>query len=375
MKSEWTLHLASAALVSQAIGARSKISVPLTNTINLFTIPIGVGEPSGIHHVGIDSGSRVTWCGAVTPYVTTKSTVDLEVSMRIMYEYGDAEGKYVNDTVTLKSEDGYHQIKLPKVTIGKISSPIGFDDYDGLMGLNAIWKSDRSSEIENQTLMVHMWNRGLLKQNMFAVSGKPTKSMTPEKNGVITFGGYEPSQFIGKMYWYSCKSGSHWDWTASVSYGRTALSSGPIRGIFDTGFTIGPALSSDLFTKYVASIPGAIWNQDDFKKYNPSGNVNRHLLKIPKTSISQMNDLCFKSDDEKNWCFNPEAQLIPEDLLPDSNFRYSYVSPFHASTNPNLPSFKFGMKGHERYYVVYDVGNYKRQLGRRPNFKTFNSIS
>lgn len=371
MKSGWTLRFTSCAILrlSHAIAVQpSTISVPLTNAINLFTIPMGVGDPSGIHHVGIDTGSLVAWCGAVTPYVKTQSTIDLQLPMRINYEFGDAEGTYVNDSITFKSDDGYHQIAMPKVTIGKISSPVGFDGYDGLIGLNPVPReSGPNSAIENQTLMVHMWNRGLLKKNMFAVSGKPTKSMTPEKNGLITFGGYEPSRFIGQMYWYECRSGSHWDWTATVHYGETALSSRPIRGMFDTGFTIGPALSPDLFSKYLSSIPGAIWDPEDVKQNNPGGNINRHLLKIPKSSISQMKDLCFETLDSKNWCFTPEAQLIPENLLPDQQFRYSYVSPSHGT---KFSSFKFGMKGHERFYVVYDVENYKIGLAETAWTKT-----
>ncbi|EGG09272.1 aspartic peptidase A1 [Melampsora larici-populina 98AG31] len=373
MKTRWIQHFTTCVLLSQSIQVRSKVSIPLTNAINLFTVPISIGDPSTIHHLGIDTGSLVTWCGAITPYVETKSTVNLNLPMQINYGFGDAEGVYVNDTISFKSEDNDHQIIMPKVTIGKISSPVGFDGYDGLIGLNPVpWESDPNSIIETQTVMVHMWKRGLIQKNMFAVSGKPTKSMKPEKNGMITFGGYEPSLFVGELYWYDCYSGSHWDWTASVRYGETSLSSGPIRGMFDTGFTIGPALSPDLFKKYINSIPGARWDSQDFQQSNPSGNINRHLLKIPKSSIHQMKDLCFKTQDFKDWCFTPEAQLIPENVLFHQTYRYSFVSPFHGT---KLPSFKFGMKGHERFYVVYDVENYKRQHGRKASFEKLETIT
>lgn len=98
------------------------------------------------------------------------------------------------------------------------------------------------------------------------------------------------------------------------------------------GTTLAPSLADDLFDKYVADIPGAVWRADDYFKNNPIGLVNRHLLKIPKTSISKMKDLCFTAFlDQKPWCFAPEAQLIPEDQLPDDKYRFSYVTPLGAT--------------------------------------------
>ncbi|EGF99545.1 aspartic peptidase A1 [Melampsora larici-populina 98AG31] len=162
MKTRWILHFPICVLLSQSIRVQSKVSIPLTNAINLFTVSIGIGDPSTIHHLVINTGSLVTWCGAITLY---------------------------------------------------IPSPVGFDGYDGLMGLNAVpWESNPNLIIETQTVMVNMWKRGLIQKNMFAVSGKPTKSMKPENNGMMTFGGYEPSLIIGEMYWYDCYSG-RWLWT------------------------------------------------------------------------------------------------------------------------------------------------------------------
>ncbi|EGG09096.1 aspartic peptidase A1 [Melampsora larici-populina 98AG31] len=358
---------AAVVLVGHAIGARSKLSIPLTNTIDLYTMPMGVGEPPQFRDLALDTGSFVAWCGAVKPYVVTKSTVDLHINMRINYGVGFVRGSYVNDTITFESENGNERIEIPQVTIAKAATSVGIDGYDGVIGLNPAPKDD-PSVVENRTLMTYMWNSGFLEKNMFSLSFKPTRSMTPEKNGVITFGGIEPSLFIGQLYWYNCQTNGHWwDWTVTISYGKTALSPGPIQGIFDTGFTLAPTLSDDLFSKYVASIPGAIWDHDDFVKNNPEWDVNPHLLKIPKTSISQMNDLCFTASDQRPWCLNPEAQLIPEGVLPDDSYRYSYITPvceiYHVRRSKTcgliLTVNLVGMKGHERYYVVYDSENYR----------------
>lgn len=364
----WQIYLASCALVSQRIEGQSIVSIPLTNSIDLFTVALGLGEPAGVHRVAIDSGSYVTYAGGITPYVETKTTVDLQVPLRINYGYGYAEGAYVNDTVTLKSLDGNIGIDMKQVVVGKVSKLVGFDGYDGLMGLNYP-PVNEPAVFMNRPFIWFMWERKLLKKNMFAVSSKPTRSKEPEENGVLTFGGIDQSRFIGQIYWYKCKTGSWWDWTAKISYGQTALSSGPIQGIFDTGYTLGPALSNKLFDQYVAAIPGAIFSYDDYNKNNPAGFVNRHMLKIPKASISQMQDLCFTASDERPWCFTPEAQLIPEGVLSDDLYRYSYISPSDGSV-PDVATFNFGMKGHERYYVVYDTENYRIGLAETAWTKT-----
>ncbi|EGG04340.1 aspartic peptidase A1 [Melampsora larici-populina 98AG31] len=365
MNFRWKVWFASHALVSHGVVARSKVSVPLTNTINLYTVPMGIGQPPQFRDLALDTGSFVAWCGAITPYVATKSTVNLNLHMHINYGVGYVDGSYVNDTITFESGNGGARIEIPNMTIGNATTSVGLDGYDGQIGLNPVPRKD-PSVIENQTLMAYMWSGGFLEKNMFSVSFKPTRSMTPEKNGLITFGGIEPSLFIGQIYWYSCQTdGYWWDWTVDVTYGKVELSSGPIRGIFDTGLTLGPSLSDDLFAKYLAEIPGAIWDADDFAKNNPDWSVNRHLLKIPKTSISQMNDLCFTASDKRPWCFTPEAQLVPEGVLPDDTYRYSFITPGSGKS-----SFSFGMKGHERYYVVYDSENYRIGLAETAWTKT-----
>ncbi|KAH9810818.1 aspartic peptidase A1 [Melampsora americana] len=352
----WQIYLASCALVSQGIQAASKVSIPVTNAIHLFTLPLGVGNPPGVHHVGLDTGSHAAYVGAIKPYVKTKTTVDLQVALRVDYAHGYVDGNYLNDTITFQSENGSGRIEMQTI-IGNVSKLVGFDGFDGLIGLNIAPKNE-PAYFMNTPLTVFMWQRGLLEKNMFGLSTKPTRSMKPEKNGMITFGGIDTSLFIGQISWYKCNTGSWWDWTATISYGKTALSAGPIQGIFDTGFTLGPALSTDLFNKYVAAIPGAVWDNDDYHKNNPGGYVNRHLLKIPKDSISKMQDLCFTASDKRPWCFTPEAQLIPEGVLSDKTYRYSYITPSNGS-DPKVSTFNFGMKGHERYYVVYDAENYR----------------
>lgn len=52
------------------------------------------------------------------------------------------------------------------------------------------------------------------------------------------------------------------------------------------------------------------------------------MLKIPSSSVAEMEDLCFTAKDVR-WCLCPEAQLVPDGLITDGEpgYRYGYVSP------------------------------------------------
>ncbi|KAG0142223.1 hypothetical protein CROQUDRAFT_50609 [Cronartium quercuum f. sp. fusiforme G11] len=340
--------------LSTSVLAKSKVSIPITNAIDLYTMPIKIGKPGHVHQLAIGTGTSDTFCGATRPYVATSTTIDLHRKFDEEYLYGNATGNWVNDTLTFGNDSS--RIVLSDVSIGNVSSFVGFDHFDGMIGLNRVGESKNYKTV--WTPMSYMWHRGLLQQNVFSISFKPIPTRTPEKNGVITFGGIDPSRYVGQIYWYPCQSFNAWDWTASISYGTKSLSPAPIMGSFSTAYTLGPALADDLFAKYVAEIPGAVWRAKEFWEKNPQGSVNRYLLKIPKSSISQMKDLCFTTNDRRPWCFTPEAQLIPENQLPDRAYRYSYVSPLGATTKQGA-TFIMGMKGFERYFSVYDIENYR----------------
>jgi hypothetical protein len=101
----------------------------------------------------------------------------------------------------------------------------------------------------------------------------------------------------------------------------------------NSGYTNTPALPRDLFDKYVLSIPGALWD-DSWLSLNPSGSVNKYMLKIPSSSVAEMEDLCFTAKDVR-WCLCPEAQLVPDGLITDGEpgYRYGYVSPLQTTVN------------------------------------------
>ncbi|EGG07584.1 aspartic peptidase A1 [Melampsora larici-populina 98AG31] len=351
--------LLACCLASGVIGTPSKFSLPLVNTINLHGIDVGVGDPPNVHRLAIALGISNTLIGAEMPYVPTRSTVDLNRPFQIDHMYGNASGKWVNDTISLGS--GTDQIVLPNIMVGDVSSGsfIGFGKCDGMFTLNRV--GDTAAHPENEsdwTPMSYMWHRNLLEQNVFSLSFKPTRTLEPEQNGMITFGGIEPSLFIGKLYWYSCKSNTGWDWTVTISYGGKKMYPTPLMAALDPAWALGPCLANDIFQDYIAGIPGSIWDYDDFQKNNPIGSVNRHVLKIPKTSVSKMKDLCFTAADKRPWCLTPEAQLLPEDMLPDPTYRYSYITPI-GSTVEQGSTIVMGMKGLERFYSVYDRENYR----------------
>lgn len=366
----WVICLSGCFLASVVIGKPSKFSLPLFNDINLYGIDVGVGDPPNVHRLAIALGTSNTLIGHEIPYVHTRSTVDLNQPFQIDHMYGKASGKWVNDTISLGS--GSNQIVLPKIMVGDVSSGSfsGFGKCDGMFTLNRVGDTAAHPEKESDwTPMLYMWHRNLLEKNVYSLSFKPTRTLEPEQNGMITFGGIEPSLFVGKLYWYSCQSNKGWDWTVEISYGSKKMYPTPLMAVLDPAWVLGPSLADDIFQDYIAGIPGSVWDYDDFRKNNPLSSVNRHVLKIPKASVSEMKDLCFTAADKRPWCLTPEAQLLPEDMFPDPTYRYSYITPI-GSTVEQGSTIVIGMKGLERFYSVYDRENYRIGLAETAWTKT-----
>ncbi|KAH9811582.1 aspartic peptidase A1 [Melampsora americana] len=339
-----------------------KLSIPIVNSLNLYTLNVGIGTPPTPHPLGIATGSANTFAGAFNPdtFQSTPSTTHLQKPFFIPYGYGNVTGTLLSETLTFTANE--NSLTLPNVTIGNVSKLVGFDGFDGLLGLGLSSESyprDAENIGELLTPTGIMYDRELLEEVMFGISFMPTRS-APDPNGLITFGGVNPNRFIGDLVWYPCSSYHTWDWKASISYGDATLSESELRGSFDTSYTNSPALPRYLFDKYVVSIPGAVWD-DSWLDLNPAGQINEYMLRIPRASVAEMEDLCFLSGDRK-WCLVPEAQLVPDGIVPNADpaYRYGYVSPIQtADASQRNSTFVFGMKAMERFYVAFDLANYR----------------
>lgn len=340
-----------------------KTSIGLTNERNLYTVPVGFGSPPQFHKLGVATGSANTYAGNIVKYESTASTLDLHQELFIPYGFGNATGKLLTDTLTLANDA--ESVSLPNTTVGNVTKLVGFEGFDGLLGLGLSSESyPRNEENIGQLLTPTglMYDRGLLEKVMFGISFMPTRE-DKDPNGLLTIGGIEPTKFVGDITWYPCTSYHTWDWSASISYGDTDLSGNNIQGAIDTSYTNTPALSRDLFDKYVLSIPGALWD-DSWLASNPAGVVSKYMLKIPSSSVAEMEDLCFTAKDIR-WCLCPEAQLVPDGLITDGEpgYRYGYVSPLQTTVNQEA-KFIFGMKAMERFYVAFDLANYRIGLAQ-----------
>ncbi|KAG0142801.1 hypothetical protein CROQUDRAFT_662053 [Cronartium quercuum f. sp. fusiforme G11] len=352
---------ASCLLFLICIGAQKtdkvKLSVPIVNTLNLYTISIGIGTPPRPHALGIATGSANTFAGALTPFLPSSTTITLQTSFFIPYGYGNATGTLISENITFGANKS--SLTLPNVTLGNVSKLIGFDGVDGLLGLGLSSESyPRDEENIGQLLTPTgiMYDREVLEQVMFGISFMPTRS-APDQNGLITFGGVDPSRFVGELVWYPCSSYHTWDWKAKISYGDAPLSDTEVQGNLDTSYTNSPALSQALFDKYVLAIPGALWD-NDWLTLNPAGQVCTYMLRIPRASVAEMEDLCFSSGGH-SWCLPPEAQLVPDGVIANAHpeYRYGYISPLQSPQQTSM--FIFGMKAMERFYTAFDLANYR----------------
>ncbi|CAH7676851.1 aspartic peptidase domain-containing protein [Phakopsora pachyrhizi] len=339
-----------------------KSSFEISNQQNLYTISVGFGAPPTYHDLGISTGSANTFGGNVKHYQATNSSVDLKKNFFTPYGFGNVSGTLVKDLLTFGSDN---EVRIHEAVIGNTSRAAGFESFDGLLGLGLSAQSyprNKENIGELMTPFGLMYSRDMLEKATFGLSFMPSTSKV-ERNGLITFGGVEQSRFVGEIQWYSCSSYHTWDWTATISYGDQNLSGKSIMGGFDSAYTNTPALPKDIFDKYVLSIPGALWD-DSWLDQNNAGVVGKHMLRIPKSSVAQMEDLCFTSGGT-SWCLVPEAQLVPDGVITDGEpgYRYGYVTPIRKQFDQGI-SFIFGMKAMERFYVAFDLANYRIGLAQ-----------
>ncbi|MBW0465826.1 hypothetical protein O181_005541 [Austropuccinia psidii MF-1] len=342
-------------------GKRVKTSLSIVNEKNLYTISVGFGSPPQYHNLGIATGSANTYAGNIKPYQLTPTTIVLDQPFFIPYGFGNATGKLVSDTLILGKEQD--SVTLRNFTVGNVTRLNV--RFDGLLGLGLSAQSYPRNSQNIGTLLTPtglLYDRDVLESVMFGLSFMPT-SKHPDPNGLLTIGGIEPSRFTGNITWYPCSSYFTWDWKATISYGDNNLSDKSLMGVFDTSYTNSPALPREIFDKYVLSIPGALWD-DSWQAFNPYGVVNKYMLRIPRSSVAEMEDLCFTAGGVP-WCLCPEAQLVPDGVITDGDpeYRYGYVTPLRDEVDQKA-GFIFGMKAMERFYVAFDLAGYQIGLAK-----------
>lgn len=129
-----------------------KISIPIVNALNLYTLTVGIGSPPSPHALGIATGSANTFAGAINPFYPTSSTIDLQRPLLIPYGYGNVTGSLLSDTLTFNGPES--TLTLPNVTIANVSKLI-VSAEKALIGI--LNSGDHHGKWADELNLTHPW--------------------------------------------------------------------------------------------------------------------------------------------------------------------------------------------------------------------------
>ncbi|GJJ75051.1 hypothetical protein EMPS_07409 [Entomortierella parvispora] len=325
--------------------ASGPFSIPAVNEDVSYTITVGLGTPVTNVSLIFDTGSSNLWVMNTSYNPFHSSTVkDLRETFSIQYGSGYANGNEYIDVATLGPYK-FHQ------EFGVSNNFSGFSS--AVQGLVGFGPADLSANVTATGSVVptppeNLYFAHIIKSNVVGVWFQPiTNGSTQETNGEITFGGVDPTKFLGRITYVpiTTASPSNQFWgidVAEVAFGTTKVS-GIIHGIVDTGTTL--ILLSDRATNALyAQIPGAALD-----------NVTS-LYIIPPAEVPKLKNISFKVGN-KVLKLTPAQYTIPQNQVANIGgtvgTTYSWIAPL--GDNESGMAFILGQKFLENFYSVYDT--------------------
>jgi hypothetical protein len=177
---------------------------------------VDIGSPAQKFNVIYDTGSSNLWVpevhcvncgykmfGEKHKYDPNKSGdyVDLSTPFHIQYGSGQVSGMYCTDTVTLTGDIAVKNQQFARVHDAKgMGMAYAFGKFDGILGLGF----DSLSQNNVPTVFHNALEQGLIKQPMFAFY------LGDNKDGELTFGGYDKTKFTGDLHWVPLTQAAYW---------------------------------------------------------------------------------------------------------------------------------------------------------------------
>ncbi|KAH8116023.1 acid protease [Phellopilus nigrolimitatus] len=323
-------------------------AIAATNTAVTYVAQVGVGEPATNYSLIVDTGSSNTWVGASKKYAPTGSSVDVHKNVSVSYGSGHFTGKEYNDTVTFSPG---LVVKDQSIGVATSNNSVGFSGYDGILGLGPVAMTANTVEGVDKvpTVADNLAAQGAISTEVVGVSFAPTTNQ-PNTNGVLTFGGVDPSKHTGDIaYTPITKNGpasQYWGIDQSIAYGAantTIMKSAS--GIVDTGSTL-LLLASDFFNAYK--------NATGAEEDSATG-----LLKIAADKYDKLESLYFGIGGA-TFELTKNAQTFPRALNSyisgDKDTIYLVVGDLGYNSGSGL-DFINGLVFLERFYSVYDTTN------------------
>ncbi|KAH9170213.1 aspartic peptidase A1 [Lactarius sanguifluus] len=324
-------------------------SVGITNVAVVYEASVGIGAPATFYTLLVDTGSSNTWIGAGKPYVPTGSSVSFTRQCAVQPQlmpicqcvtYGS--GSFCGDPTLI----------VHGQSIGIASTSTGFQGFDGILGLGPVdltigtLSPDTITPIP--TITDNLFSQGTMPAGLLSVSFEPTTT-TSVKNGELTFGGTDSTQFIGPI-----TTVEFWGIDESIQYGASTTILASTAGILDTGTTL-ILIATNGFNLY-KSATGAVLD------------ANTGLLRITSAQFSNLKSLFFIIGGTA-FEFTANAQIWPRSLNTliggTSSSIYLVVNDIGTPSGSGL-DFINGYTFLERFYTIYDTTNKQVGIAKTP---------
>ncbi|KAI9441945.1 aspartic peptidase A1 [Lactarius psammicola] len=330
--------------VKKAKRSGSPGDVGITNFGIAYGANVGIGSPP--HFLAN------TWIGAGKAYVRTGSSMPSPDSVCVTYGSGSFCGQEFTDLVTLSPTLVF------RASIGVASTSTGFSGFDGVLGLGpaglTIGTLSPDTNTPIPTVTDILFSQGIITTNLFSVSFEPTTN-TSVKNGELTFGGTDPTQFTGTITFVpittTFPASEFWGIDESIRYGPSTTILPTTAGILDTGTTLVLIATGRLLmrsNRYKAAT-GAV------------NDASTGLLRITSAQFANLQSLFFIIGGTA-FEFTANAQIWPRSLNTfiggTAGSIYLVVNDIGTPSGSGL-DFINGYTFLERFYTVYDATNHR----------------
>ncbi|GJJ14123.1 hypothetical protein Clacol_008380 [Clathrus columnatus] len=351
------------------LAAKGEFFYPSRLGFYAANVQVGLGNYTLI----VDSGSAYTWVGAnlSNPYLPSPESIATGENVSVPYGSGNFTGFKFIDTVVIDNIVIKHQ------QIGVANLSFGFEGVDGILGIGPPDRTFNTTGTDPfilvPTVTDEMLMQGIIDVNITGVALSPLTTPDFELNGEVTFGGIDPTKFIGNLTFVPTTdkppASTFWGIEQSVTIGdsHTVVIPPGTPGIMDTAEEIynvtieGTTLLflATPFLNTILNVTGAVFNDtlgiyqvdslDSLQSlfYNIGGVSNKNpFLK------SALYDLTLTLLPKTIFELTPNAQIFPPqfNILIGGQEGVFYLLFADLGDEADIPAGP----GMMRHYVTYD---------------------
>ncbi|KAG2355724.1 family A1 protease [Suillus spraguei] len=328
-----------------------------------YTVTVGIGNPTRIYNLIVDSASAITWVGARTRYASDTG-FNTGAPVAVNYGYGSFQGTIFKDSITF----GTDELSIDGMPFGVASTSVGFD-FDGVLGIGPMGLTRGTINRPNvilPTVTDYLFHQQSIRQPVVGIFFQPFGTNAVRYGyGEISFGGANRWRHLGRIKYIDItatpRSSRYWGINQRITYGDVEILRNTA-GIVHCGCTF-LYLASDAYERYKIVTGGTL---------NPANG----LLQISRGQYNALRGLDFHIG-ENTYKLVRNAQVWPRLL----NYRlhggggdndiFLIVKGLASPTGLGL-DFVNGYVFLQRFYVVFD--SIERRVGfARTQFTSDNS--